>query len=79
MAQAVIAESALRKAEEAGPDGTAKFVVRLEDALLTPSEIEALSEMGMTKYLPFFKQALVVVPGRRLLDVAELPSVVQVV
>ena len=79
MAQGIIAESAFRKAEEAGPDGIAKFVVRLEDALLMPSEIEALSEMGMTEYLPFFMQALVVLPGRCLLDVAELPSVMQVV
>ncbi|MGE3408662.1 MAG: hypothetical protein AB7I37_17720 [Pirellulales bacterium] len=78
MAQAVIAESAVRKAEEAGP-GLARFVVRLSDGLLTPSEIEALSEMGMTEYLPFFRQALVVLPGRFLLNVAELPSVVQVV
>ena len=79
MAQGVIAESAFRKAEEAGPDGIAKFIVRLEDALLTPSEIEALNDLGMTEYLPFFMQALVVLPGRRLLEVAELPSVVQVV
>jgi len=78
VAQGVIAESALRKAQEAGPDGTARFVVRLEDALLTPSEIEALNDMGMVEYLPFFMQALVVVPGRCLLDVAELPSVLQV-
>lgn len=79
MAQGVITESALRKAEESGPDGKAKFVVRLEDALLTPEEIETLSSLGMTKYLPFFKQAMVVLPGRCLLDLAELPSVVQVV
>ncbi len=79
MAQGVIAESAFRKAEEAGPDGIAKFVVRLEDALLMPSEIEALSEMGMVDYLPFFKQALVVIPGRCLLELAEMPSVIQVV
>ena len=42
MALAVISESAIRKAEQAGPDGTAKFVVRLEDVLMPPSEIEAL-------------------------------------
>ena len=79
MAQAVIAESAVRKAEEAGEDGLGTFIVRLEDALLTPSEIEALSEMGMVEYLPLFKQAMVVLPGRRLLELAHLPSVVQVV
>ena len=79
MAQAVIAESAINKAQEAGPDGTAKFVIRLNEALLTPLEIEALNDLGMTEYLPFFRQALVVLPGRCLLDVAELPSVVQVV
>lgn len=79
VAQGVITESAVRKAHEAGPDGTARFVVRLEDALLTPSEIEALSEMGMTKYLPLFKQCLVELPGRCLLTLAELPSVLQVV
>jgi hypothetical protein len=78
MAQGVITESAIRKAQEAGPDGTAKFVVRLEDALLTPSEIETLNDLGMTEYLPFFKQALVVIPGRCLLELAHLPSVVQV-
>ena len=79
MAQAVIAESAISKAQEAGPNGLAKFVVRLSDGPLTPSEIEALSDLGMTEYLPFFRQALVVLPGRCLLDVAELPSVLQVV
>jgi len=79
IAQGVITESALRKAQEAGENGLAKFVVRLSDGLLMPSEIESLSEMGMVEYLPFFKQALVVLPGRCLLDVAELPSVVQVV
>lgn len=79
MAQAVIAESALRKAEEAGPDGLAKFVVWLSDALLTPSEIEALNGLGMVQYLPFFRQALVVLPGRCLLQLAEMPSVVQIV
>lgn len=79
MAQAVIAESALRKAQEAGQNGLARFVVRLSDGLLPPSEIEALNEPGMTEYLPCFRQALVVLPGRCLLDLAFLPSVVQVV
>ncbi len=79
MALAVISESAIRKAEQAGPDGMAKFVVRLEEALLTPEEISALNDLGMTEYLPLFKQALVVIPGRCLLELAHLPSVVQVV
>ena len=79
MAQAVIAESALLKAEQAGPDGLAKFVVRLSDALLTPEEIAALNDLGMTEYLPFFRQALVILPGKKLLQLAEAPSVIQVV
>lgn len=79
MAQGVITESALRKAEEAGRDGMAKFVVRLNEALLTPSEIVALTDLGMIEYLPFLRQAMVVLPGRCLLELAELPSVVQVV
>ena len=79
LALAVISESAIRKAEQAGPDGTAKFVVRLEHVLMPPSEIGALTDLGMTEYLPFFKQAMVALPGRFLLDVAELPSVLQVV
>ena len=33
----------------------------------------------MVEYLPFFKQDFVVLLGQCLLDVAELPSVVQVV
>lgn len=77
MAQGVITESALRKAEEAGP-GLARFVVRLDNVLLTPEEISVLNALGMTEYLPFLRQALVVLPGRRLLDVADLPSVIQI-
>lgn len=79
MAQGVISESAVRKAQEAGQDGLARFVVRLSNVLMPPSELEALNEMGMTEYLPFLRQSLVVVPGRCLLDLAELPSVIEVV
>lgn len=79
MALAVISESAIRKAEQAGPDGMARFILRLSDGVLMPSEIEALSSLGMTEYLPFLRQSLVIVPGRCLLDVAELPSVIEVV
>ena len=79
VAQAVIAESAVRKAQEAGPDGLAKFVARLSDGLMRPEEISALNDLGMVEYLPFFRQALVVLPGRYLLDLASMPSVVQIV
>ena len=79
VAQAVIAESAINKAQEVGLDGLARFVVRLSDGLLTPSEIEALSDLGMTEYLPVFRQAMVALPACRLLELAELPSVVQIV
>lgn len=79
MTQAIIADSAMCKADEAGENGLAKFVVRLSEGLLTPEEISTLTDLGMIEHLPFFKQALVVLPGRCLLDVAELPSVVQVV
>ncbi|MGE3406447.1 MAG: hypothetical protein AB7I37_06490 [Pirellulales bacterium] len=79
VAQGVITASAFRKAQEAGPDGLAKFVIRLNEALLTPLEIEALNDLGMTEYLPFFMQAMILIPACRLLDVAELPSVLQVV
>lgn len=79
MDQGFITVAALKKAEQAGENGLAMFVVRLSDGLLTPSEIEALNDLGMTEYLPFFRQAMIVLPGRHLLDVAELPSVVQVV
>lgn len=76
--QGFISESAIKKAAEAGPDGTATFIVRLTDAVLTPEEVETLRELGMVEYLPFFMTAMVVVPGRCLLEIAELESVVAV-
>ena len=79
MDQGFITATAIRKAEEAGPDENAKFVVRLNKALMPPEEISALNDLGMTEYLPFFKQAMVALPGRYLLDLAELPSVVQII
>ena len=78
MAQAIISDSAVKKAENAGPDGPTKFVVRLSDGLLSPEEIAALNDLGMIEHLPFLRQAMVVLPGRCLLDLAELPSVIQV-
>ncbi|MCX7408676.1 MAG: hypothetical protein NTZ32_11405 [Planctomycetales bacterium] len=59
----VITESAVRKAQEEGPDGLGRYVVRLNEALLTPSEIVDLNDMGMVEYSPFFKQSLVVLCG----------------
>ena len=78
MAQGLIKESAIQKAEEAGP-GIAKFVVRLSDGLLPPEEISTLKELGMVEFFPFVRQAMVVLPGRCLLEVAELPTVVEVI
>jgi len=76
--QAFIFESAVKKAAEAGPEGTGKFIVRLTGAVLTPEEVETLRELGMVEYLPFFMTAMVVVPGRCLLEIAELESVVAI-
>lgn len=76
--QGFISESAIRKADEAGPDGNAKFIVRLTDAVLSSEEVETLRELGMEEYLPFFRTAMVTLPGRCLLEVAELASVVAV-
>lgn len=67
------------KAEQAGENGLARFVVRLSDGLMPPEEISALNDLGMVEYLPFFRQALIVLPGRYLLDLASMPSVVQIV
>lgn len=78
MSQGVITDAASRKAQEAGENGLARFVVRLSDGLLTPEEISALNDLGMVEYLPFFRQALVVLPGRCLLQLAEMPSVIQI-
>jgi len=55
------------------------FVVRLDDAVLPASEVAALRQMGITEYLPFIRQTLLAIPARRLLELAELPSVIQVV
>lgn len=71
--------SALGKAEAAGPNGIVNFVVRLDDAVLPASEVAALRQIGMMEYLPFIGQALVAMPARRLLELAELPSVIQVI
>ncbi len=71
MAQGFITDAALRKAEQAGESGLARFVVRLSDGLLPPSEIEALNDLGMVEFLPFFRQAMVALPGRQLLDLAD--------
>ena len=76
--QGFISESAIKKAVEAGPEGTAKFVVRLTGAVLTPEEVETLQKLGMAIYLPFFRTALVILPGRCLLEISELPSVAAV-
>jgi len=77
-AQAVIAESAIERAEEAGPDGIVKLIIRTEGVLLPPEEIAVLRELGMTTWMPLAKQAFLALPARHLLALAELPSVIQV-
>ena len=77
-AQAVIAKSAINAAEQAGPDGIVKLIIRLDDVLLPPEEIALLRELGMTTWMPLAKQAFLALPARHLLSVSELPSVIQV-
>ena len=77
--QAVIAESAIKKAEEAGPDGVAKFMVAMSQPWFTDDELEFLrNELGMVGHMPTCRWASVMLPARSLLLLAEMPSVIRV-
>ena len=78
-AQAVIAESAVKKAEEAGPDGIVAFMVAMSEPWFTEEEIAYLrDELGMEGHMPTCRWASVRLPAKNLLLIAEMPSVVRV-
>lgn len=70
-----IAPSAMKKAEEAHPDDPVKFVLWLSEPMLTDEEVEAIQAMGCKWAYQSVRVATVEVPARRLLELAELPSV----
>ena len=76
--QAVITEAALTRTQDAGPDDIVDYVIVLNEGLISDEELETLNDLGMTKYMPYLRQAYVSIPGRHLLSLAELPSVIQV-
>ncbi len=78
-AQAVIAESAIKKAEEAGPDGIVRLMVALTVPWFTDDEVEFLrNELGMSSYLRTCRLARVGIPAKHLLLLAEMESVIRV-
>ncbi len=78
MAQARITDSAIKKAKAAEPDEIVKFALRLSEVILGDDELVALQQMGMVEFMRTIHVAMVEVPVRELLSVAELPSVVRV-
>ena len=77
--QAVIAESAIRKAEEAGPNGIVQFMVAMSEPWFTHYELEYLrSELGMVGHMHTCRWASVEIPARNLLRLAEMASVIHV-
>lgn len=78
-AQAVIAESAIKRAEEAGPDEVVKFMVALTVPWFSEDELAFLrDDLGMTYFMRTCRLARVGIPARQLLLLAEMPSVVRV-
>jgi hypothetical protein len=78
MAQAKIMDSAIKRAQDAEPYEIVTFSLGLSEVILSDGELAALRQMGMTDYMPFIRQALVAIPARHLIELAELPSIIMV-
>lgn len=78
-AQGVIDESAIKKAEEAGPNGIGRFMVAMSEPFFTHDELEFLrTELGMVGHMHTCRWASVEIPARNLLLLSEMPSVIRV-
>ncbi len=78
-AQAVIAESAIKNAEEAGPDESVKFMVALTVPWFSDDELTfLLDELGMTYFMRTCRVARVGIPAKHLLALAQMEPVIHV-
>jgi hypothetical protein len=73
--QARISQSALDKVAAVGPDELVRFTLMLNEIVLTHEEVQALRRLGLADCMHTSRIAAVTLPGRYLLEVAELPSV----
>lgn len=60
-------------------DGVRRGTGVIQECAINAVRTRCFNDMGIVKYLPFFKQALVVLPGDACPMWAESPSVMQVV
>lgn len=73
--QAKIALSAIEKVEKVQPDDLVRFVLWLNEPMLTEPEVKAIQAMGCSWAYQSVRVAAVEVPARCLVELAELPSV----
>lgn len=76
--QAKLGESAIEKVEAAKAREPVKLLLLLSDLLLADDEKERLRKLGGEILCDSARVVAVKIPGRYLLDLAELPSVIKV-
>jgi hypothetical protein len=76
--QARISRSALDKVAAVGPHEFVRFTLTLNDIILSDDELDVLRRLGLSDYMHTSRLASVTLPGRYLLELAELPSVERV-
>ncbi len=76
--QARITPSAFAKVEKADPHEIIPFLAVLTGPIFSEEEKKALEIMGMVDLYDGSRLAVVKLPARNLIDLAELPSVIQV-